>query len=63
LQGASLPPAFPKALQVAQTIQSADLKDQALIAIAKQQAKATQYSCAIQVANTITDTRQRQPLS
>jgi hypothetical protein len=38
------------------------LKDQVLIAIAKQQAKAAQYSSAIQVANTITDARQRNPL-
>jgi hypothetical protein len=33
------------------------LKDQVLIAIAKQQAKAGQYGSAIQVANTITDAR------
>jgi len=38
------------------------LKDQVLIAIAKQQAKAGQYGSAIQVANTITDARQRNPL-
>ncbi len=53
---------FPQALQIAQTIKPIAGKDQILIAIAKQQAKVRQYSNAIQVAKTITDTRQREPL-
>jgi hypothetical protein len=53
---------FPQALQSAQMIQPVAGKDQILIAIAKQQAKAGQYSNAIQVAKTITDARQRNPL-
>jgi hypothetical protein len=53
---------FPQALQLVQTIQPDGLKDQVLIAITKQQAKVAQYSSAIQVANTITDARQRDPL-
>jgi hypothetical protein len=53
---------FPQALQIAQSIQPVAGKDQILIVIAKQQAKAEQYISTIQVAKTITDARQREPL-
>lgn len=53
---------FPQALQAAQGIESGNFKDQALVAIAKQQAKVGQYSSAIQLTNTLTDVRQRELL-